>query len=78
MLLQSHHHSPVSVAVSVPGVPPPDVVHDGELYQSREHEGGAGAHPDVQGLSEDHSSVLFRCTIQVLVQIRKNHTLQVK
>ena len=51
------------MAVSVPGVPPPDVVHDGELYQSGEHEGGAGAHPDVQRLSEDHSSVLFRCII---------------
>ena len=59
MLLQSHHHSPVSVAVSVPGVPSPDVVHDGELYQSGEHEGGAGAHPDVKCLSEDHSSVLL-------------------
>ena len=40
------------MAVSVPGVPPPDVVHDGELYQSGEHEGGAGAHPDVQRLSD--------------------------
>ena len=47
------------MAVSVPGVTPPDVVHDGELYQSREHEGGAGAHPDVKCLSEDHSSVLL-------------------
>ena len=47
------------MAVSVPGVPPPDVVHDGELYQSGEHEGGAGTHPDVQGLSEAHSSLLF-------------------
>ena len=50
------YYSPVSVAVSIPGVPPPNVVHDGKLYQSGKHEGGAGSNPDVQGLSEDLSS----------------------
>ena len=31
-------------------LPPPEVVHHGELDEGREDEGRAGAHPDVYGL----------------------------
>ena len=42
--------SPFTVLKLVLQVPPPEIVYDCELYQSREYKGCTGAHPDIQSL----------------------------
>ena len=56
-------HSPLAQHKLALGVPPPDVVDDGELYQRREDKCSASPHPNVQSLQKMLNQIKIICVV---------------
>ena len=59
-------HSPLAQHKLALGVPSPDVVDDGELYQRREDKRSASPHPNVQSLQNQIKNICVVASYRVL------------